>query len=162
VRTEASAANAHPPITWTPVYFGPELAFNQVGFSAPDTDPLWRDAFDIPSDSPTHHFAWIAIGDEVRNVVRVHRRDTMIHPLTLAPLCMEIEAEDETGDVHRVSGEAIAFTPVPTWPNLASYETLLRWEDESGRVAHGPGQSIWSSKAQHAMRANADPLGRVR
>jgi len=158
VRDEALAANSHPPITWTPVYFGPDLAFNQVGFAAPDTDPLWLDAHDIPEGVPTHHFAWVSVDGEVRDVVRVHRRDTELHPQTLAPLKTEIEAEDETGAQYSLRGEAIGFAPLPAWFNIAAYETLFRWEDDRGHVGYGPGQSVWNHVSQKAMRAKAAAL----
>ncbi|HEX6391253.1 MAG TPA: tyrosine protein kinase [Solirubrobacteraceae bacterium] len=158
VREEKLEANAHPPVMWTPVYFGPDLAINQVGWAAPDTDPLWSDAFDLPEGAPTHHFAWVSVDGEVRNVVRVRRRDVELHPQTLAPLKTEIEAEDETGATYTLRGEAIGFAPLPAWFNIAAYETLFRWEDEQGRVAHGPGQAVWNHVSQRAMRAKAAAL----
>jgi hypothetical protein len=145
VREEALAANSHPPIMWTPVYFGPDLAFNQVGFASAD----------VPDGHPTHHFAWVSVDGEVRDVVRVHRRDLELHPQTFAPLKSEIEAEDETGAQYSLRGEAIGLAPLPAWPNIAAYETLFRWEDEQGRISHGPGQSVWNHVSQKAMRAKA-------
>jgi hypothetical protein len=153
VRAESLEANSHPPVTWTPVYFDSSLAFNQVGYAAPETDPPWRDAFDLPDDAKTFHFAWASVDGEVRDMTRVHRRDLELHPQTLAPLKTEIEAEDERGDSYTFRGEAIGFCPLPSWPNLASYETLFRWEDDQGRIGHGPGQSVWNSTAQRAMRS---------
>lgn len=103
----------------------------------------------------THHFAWVSVDGHVRDVVRVHRRDLELHPQTFAPLKTEIEADDDAGDRYTFHGEAIAFAPLPSWPNLTSYETLFRWEDDRGRIAHGPSQSIWNYAAQKAMRAKA-------
>jgi len=154
VRTEALSANSHPPIMWTPVYFDEHFAFNQVGFAHPDTKPVWGAAFDIPRDAPTHHFAWVSRDGEVRNVTRVYRNDLELHPILLAPTVTEIEAEDDRGEVYRLRGEAIACAPLPSWPNLASFETLFRWEDNEGRVAHGVGQSVWNSRAQQAMKSH--------
>lgn len=154
VRTEALGANSHPPILWTPVYFDESLAFNQVGWAHPDTKPVWGSAFDLPADAPTHHFAWVSRDGEVRNVTKVHRNDTELHPILLAPTRTEIEAEDDRGDTYRLVGEAVGITPLPSWPNLASFETLFRWTDAEGRVAYGPGQSVWNRKAQRAMKAH--------
>jgi hypothetical protein len=158
VRAESLAANSHPPILWTPVYFGADLAFNQVGWAHPDTKPIWGSAFDLPHDAPTHHFAWVSRNGEVRNVTKVHRNDLEVHPILLAPTRTEIEAEDECGDTYRITGEAVSITPLPAWPNLASFETLFRWEDAEGRVAYGPGQSVWNSTAQRAMKAHRATL----
>ena len=155
VRTETLEANAHPPVMWTPVYFGPDLAFNQVGFAAPDSNPLWLDAHQIPDGAPTHHFAWVSVDGEIRDVVRVHRQDLELHPLTFAPLKTLIDAEDETGREYTFLGEAIGHAPLSAWPNIVAFETLFRWEDDRGRVAYGPGQSIWNHVSQKAMRAKA-------
>lgn len=158
VRAETLATNSHPPILWTPVYFDTDFAFNQVGFAAPDTDPLWLDAHHIPLGAPTHHFAWVSVDGEVRDVISVHRRDLELHPITLAPLKTLIEAEDAAGVHYTLRGEAIAHAPLPAWPNIAAYETLFRWEDASGRVAYGPGQSIWNHLSHKAMRDKAAGL----
>jgi hypothetical protein len=128
VRTEEVAANSHPPIMWTPVYFDADLAFNQVGFAAPDTNPLWLQAHSIPEGASTHHFAWVSVNGEVRDVVRVHRRDLELHPVTFAPLKTLIDAEDETGEEYTLLGEAIGHAPLSAWPNIAAFETLFRWE----------------------------------
>ena len=49
-------------------------------------------------------------------------------------------------------GEAIAFAPIPGWHNLASVETLMRWEDETGAVTHGPVQTFYGPKGGAALR----------
>jgi hypothetical protein len=56
VRAESRDANLHPPVTWTPMYFGDDFAFNQVGIESPDTHPAWEGIYDIPAGAPTHHF----------------------------------------------------------------------------------------------------------
>jgi hypothetical protein len=66
---------------------------------------------------------------------------------------MEIEAEDEAGDSYQIKGEAIAFSPIPAWPNIASFDSVFRWEDDHGRVTHGPAQSVWNERVQHALKA---------
>ncbi len=73
-RTEERGGRHDPPIAWTPFYFPEsELAFNQVGFESPGTNPVWEGALAIPEGSPTHHFAWVCDKGELREVVRVHR-----------------------------------------------------------------------------------------
>jgi hypothetical protein len=46
-------------------------------------------------------------------------------------------------------------------PNIVASETLFRWEDDQGRVAYGPGQSVWNHVSQKAMRAKAAGRRRV-
>jgi hypothetical protein len=75
VRSEGLEASLYPPLCWTPMYFDQSLAFNQMGFEALDTHPLWKAGFDIPETAPTHVFAWVNRDGEVRGVRRVHRRD---------------------------------------------------------------------------------------
>jgi hypothetical protein len=156
VRKEGREANMHPPVTWTPMYFGADLAFNQIGFDAPDTRPAWLDAYSVPEGAPTHHFAWVSRGGELIDVVRVRRTVTESHPLLFAPLKMEVEAVDEAGDTYRFKGEAIALAPVPAWPNVAAFDSVIRWEDDNGRVAYGPAQSVWNQRVQHAFKARRD------
>jgi hypothetical protein len=153
VRKESRDANVHPPVSWTPIYFDEQLAFSQVGMESPGTDPLWREAFEIPEGAPTHHYAWVCRGGELREITRVRRDVTRTHPVLSAPLAMEIEAEDEAGDGYSFIGEAIAFSPIPTWPNAASFDSVFRWEDAQGRVGHGPVQTLWSERAARALKA---------
>jgi hypothetical protein len=152
VRRETPESSVHPPLCWTPVYFDEDFAFNVMGFESLDTDPPWQAAFDIPTDRPTHVFGWVSRKGEVRSVTRVHRRDLERHPVYLHPLRMELEIEDDHGDVSRVTGAAIAFAPLPQWYNVSTHESLMRWEDDRGKVGYGPAQSIWNHKAQQAMR----------
>jgi hypothetical protein len=152
VRREALESSLHPPLCWTPAYFDEDFAFNQMGFESLDADPPWKHAFDVPEDAPSHVFAWVSRKGEVRGVRRIHRRETERHPIFLHPLKMELEIEDDHGEVSFVKGEAIAFAPLPQWYNVSTYESIMRWEDDRGKVAHGPAQTIWNWKAQQAMR----------
>lgn len=158
VRSEALEASEYPPLTWTPICFGPDLAFNVMSFESPEFDPPWVDAFDIPEGAPTHVFGWVSRNDEVCGVKSVRRRDLERHPVLLHPLALSLEVEDDQGDVARVTGRAIAFAPVPQWYNVVTYESIMRWEDDQGRVTHGQAQSIWNHKAQRAMRSHRVPL----
>ena len=105
---------------WSPIYFGDDLSFNQVGYVAPDTDPPWRDLFKLPADpAEVYYYAWIIVGGQTRAIrrkVRRQRASTITRDL-FAAIRQEIEAEDETGRVHRFKGEAIAMAQLPSWPN---------------------------------------------
>jgi hypothetical protein len=136
-RTEARGGRHDPPIAWTPIYF-PEadLAFNQVGFEAPGI----------------HHFAWVCDRGELRNVVSVQRSVEALHPYVPAPLRQTIVAEDAAGATYCFTGEALALAPIPAWPNAGTYDSVIRWTDEAGRIGYGPGQGIWYDAYQRLMK----------
>ena len=137
------------------MYFGEDLIFNQICFEARDTDPAWLGIYDIPAAVPTHHFAWLQQGDKTLEIVRVRRNVLEYQPQTFMSLRQEIEAEDETGGVHRFSGEAIATCTMPAWPNVSFHDSVYRWTDEPGRVTHATFQELWCDRYQLAMKARA-------
>jgi len=152
-RTEARGGRHDPPIAWTPVYFpDAELAFNQVGFESPGTSPVWDGALSIPPGSPSHHFAWVCDHGELRSVVSVHRSVEALHPYLPAPLRQTIIAEDAAGATYRFTGEALALAPIPAWPNAGTYDSVVRWTDESGRIGYGPCQGIWYDAFQRLVK----------
>jgi hypothetical protein len=156
VRTEQQGgAVPVPPIGWSPMCFGEDLIFNQISIEAPDTDPAWSGLYDVPADRPTHHYAWLYSDGDVRAITRVRRNVLEYHPEMHAALRQEIEAEDEDGRIYRFTGEAIAMAAIPAWPNAGFHDTVYRWEDEQGRVAHCTYQEIWSDKYQRAMNDRA-------
>ena len=152
VRVERQGAVPVPPVGWSPMYFGPDLIFNQISFEAPDTDPAWEGVYTVPPGRPSHHYAWVVRDGETREITRVRRNvleyDADIHMAAR----QEIEAEDEAGDVYRFRGEAIATATLPAWPNASFHDSVYRWEDEQGRVAHATYQEIWFDDYQRAMR----------
>lgn len=155
-RTEQRGGRHDPPVAWTPMYFPEaEIAFNQVGFEAPDSSPAWAGRLRIPDGMPTHHFAWICERGELREVTQVRRTVTVQHPQLHLPVEQEIEAEDAAGTTYRFRGEAIALAPIPSWPNASTYDSVVRWEDEQGRVAYGPCQGVWYDAYQQAMKERA-------
>ena len=152
VRTEQQGgARRMPPVGWSPMYFGPDLIFNQISMEAPDTDPAYAGLFEIPEGAPTHHYAWVHNQGETREITRVRRAVLARHPVTHVAMRQELEAEDETGATYRFTGEAIASTVMPAWPNTAFSDTVYRWEDEQGRVSHGTYQEIWADEYQRHM-----------
>ena len=152
VRTEApGGAVAMPPVGWSPMCFGEDLIFNQISIESPDTDPAWAGLFEVPADRPTHHFAWLYAEGELREVTRIRRNVLEYHPQLYAALRQEIEAEDAEGRTYLFKGEAIAMAALPAWPNASFRDSVYRWEDESGRVAHGTYQELWSDTFQRAM-----------
>jgi hypothetical protein len=152
-RTEQRGGRHDPPVAWTPMYFTDgDLAFNQVGFESPDSQPAWDGLLEIPQGAPTHHFAWISEKGQLRNVTHVRRNVIRQHPQLHLPLEQTIDAQDEDGNEYRFHGTALALTPIPSWPNAASYDSVVRWEDQNGRVGFGPCQGIWYDAYQHAMK----------
>jgi hypothetical protein len=152
-RTEQRGGRHDPPVVWTPMYFPDTgLAFNQVGFESPGTDPAWEGELQIPDGMPTHHFAWVCREQQLTEVTHVRRRVTRQHPQLHLPLEQEIEATDADGNEYRFRGTAIAAAPIPSWPNASTFDSVVRWEDADGRLAHGPCQGVWYDAYQHAMR----------
>ncbi len=158
VRKETRGTVPVPPVGWSPMYFGEDLIFNQISYEAPDTDPAYTGVYDVPADRPTHHFAWLQQGEVTKAITRIRRNVTEYHPQLFMAVRQEIEAEDEDGTVHRFSGEAIAAATLPAWPNVSFHDSVYRWEDEHGRVAHATYQEIWFDRYQRAMKARASAL----
>ncbi|MEU5942499.1 hypothetical protein ABZ807_25730 [Micromonospora sp. NPDC047548] len=155
VRKETQGGGDRPPVGWTPMYFGADLAFNQVGFEAPDTDPGWSGVYEVPDGTPTHHFAWLHSDGETKQITRVRRNVLERQQHTFASLRQEIEAEDEDGRIYRFTGEAIATAPLPAWPNVSLHDSVYRWEDEHGRATYSTYQEVWFDRYQRAMKARA-------
>lgn len=155
VRSEDLAAVQTPPIAWSPMCFGADLAFNQVGFEPEDTGPAWLGLYDVPQQAPAHHFAWVFVDGEVREITHVRRRVLERHPTMYTATRQQIEAEDEAGVTHQFSGEAIAMCAVPAWPNLVAHDSVFRWEDGSGRSSYIVHQEMWLTDYQRAMKQRA-------
>ncbi|MGQ0466586.1 MAG: tyrosine protein kinase [Sporichthyaceae bacterium] len=155
VRKETQGGVPVPPVGWSPMCFGEDLIFNQISFEARDTDPAWIGVYDVPAEQRTHHFAWLQQGDKTLDIVRVRRNVLQRQPQTFMSLRQEIEAEDETGAIHRFVGEAIATCTMPAWPNVSFHDSVYRWTDETGRVTHSTFQEIWFDPYQQAMKARA-------
>jgi hypothetical protein len=155
VRKETQGGVPVPPVGWSPMYFGPDLIFNQISFEAPDTDPPWLGVYEMPDGAPTHHFAWLHTNGETKRIIRVRRTVLERQPHTFASLRQQIEAEDEDGRMHRFAGEAIATATLPAWPNVSLHDSVYRWEDEQGRVTHCTYQEVWFARYQRAVKARS-------
>ena len=155
IRVEKRAAPV-PPIGWSPMYFGPDLVFNQVGFESPETKPAWTGLYDV-GDRPSHHYAWVQRGEETRAITRVRREVLEYHPALYSPVRQRIEAEDDHGERYTFTGEAIASAVLVAWPNLSFRDHVYRWEDESGRMTHSTYQEIWMDTYQKAMTRGGVP-----
>lgn len=158
IRKETQGGVPSPPVGWTPMYFGPDLVLNQVGFEAPDTDPEWLGLYDVAEGARTHHFGWLHTNGQTKQLTRVRRNVLERQEHTFAALRQEVEAEDEDGRVHRFTGEAIAVATLPAWPNVALHDAVYRWEDEQGRVTHSTYQEVWFDRYQRALKARAKKL----
>lgn len=155
-RSEFRDDIAFPPAIWTPMWFGDDLAFNQVGYEHPDTDPSWAGVFDVPADRPTHHNAWVIVGGDVRAVCEVRVDVHARHPFLIMPTALTVGATDATGQTHAFRGEALAMTALPTWPQSVLRQAMYRWESADGRACVSSGQEMWWDQAyQHALNARA-------
>lgn len=149
VRPEGKRAVAAPPVGWSPMYFDESFIFNQVSFEPMSENPPWASLYDIPDNAPTFHFAWICVDGEMRAVKSVHRNVTKRHPILSVAMAQTIIAEDETGQMHKFFGEAVAMANMPSWPNAALRVGVYRWTDEQGRVTHDSYQEMWLDDAPH-------------
>jgi len=154
IRVEKRGAVLVPPVGWSPMYFGPDLIFNQISFEPLDTDPAWAGLYDV-GDRLSHHYAWIQRGDKTRAITRVRRNVLEYHPRTYLPLRQDIEAQDEAGEVYHFRGEAIACASLPAWPNTSFHDSVYRWEDQQGRIAYATYQELWFDRYQQAMKQRA-------
>lgn len=150
IRVERRGAVPSPPVGWSPMYFGPDLVFNQISFEPLDTHPRWAGLYQV-GDRPSHHFAWVQRGDETRAVTAVRRDVLEYHPTIHLATRQEITAQDDHGDTYRFHGEAIASAALPAWPNVSFHDSVYRWEDDHGRVTHATYQEIWFDTYQRAM-----------
>lgn len=154
VRVERRGAVPVPPIGWSPMYFGPDLIFNQISFESLDTNPAWAGLYNV-GNRPSHHFAWVQRGDETRSIRWVRRNVLEYHPRIYLPTRQEITAEDERGQVYRFHGEAIACASLPAWPNTSFHDSVYRWTDEEGRTTHATYQEMWFDDYQRMMKRRA-------
>lgn len=154
VREESYVAT--PPLGWTPMYFGPDLAVSQISFEPLDTEPFWVGLYDV-GDRPSHHFGWVQRSDETRSIVSVHREVQEVNPLNFIPVRQEVTIEDERGERYHFSGEAIASAPLPAWPNALFHDALVRWTDQTGRVTHTTFQGIWMVDYHRMMKRRFRP-----
>jgi hypothetical protein len=151
IRVERRGAVPVPPVGWSPMYFGPDLIFNQISFEPLDTNPAWAGLYNV-GDRPSHHFAWIQRGDETRSIKWVRRNVLEYHPRIHLPIRQEITAEDENGELYRFQGEAIACASLPAWPNTSFHDSVYRWTDEQGRTTHATYQELWFDEYQQMMK----------
>jgi hypothetical protein len=154
VRVERRGAVASPPVGWSPMYFGPDLVFNQISFEHLDTNPRWAGLYEV-GNRPSHHFAWVQRGDETRSITSVRRDVLEYHPRLHMATRQEITAEDDRGEVYRFRGEAIASASIPSWPNASFRDSVYRWEDDEGRTTYCTYQEIWFDTYQRAMSRRA-------
>jgi hypothetical protein len=121
------------------VYLDDGRYFNQVGFEA-------------GADSPGALFSFLGKGDDLHDLVRVERRVTETHATLYFPLAQEIEVEAAYSTSFRLTGHAIAASPIVAWPHAFAYDSVYRWESDTGAVGFGPCQGIWFEAYQHAMK----------
>ena len=153
IRPELQGGTPTPPICWTPISFGEELSFNQVGIEDPDSDPNWEGLYEVPDGAPLFHYAWVSRHGELRKIVEVRRSVSEEHPIFFTPMAQSIEATDEAGDRYRFEGQAVSYGAQPAWWNAGTNEAVFRWFDSEGRETHGVSQSLWYDHFHRAMRA---------
>jgi len=156
VRTEDEVP--YPPVGWSPIFFGDDLSFNQVGY---DSTQVWNDTFKVDASKPTQYFAWVITDGVKCEVVRVERKIQRWHPQLYSAVEQTIVAEDNQGKIYRFKGEAIAQAHLPSWPNGIFIDSVYKWTDEdSGRVAYCTYQEAWFAAYQRFMKGKIDADGK--
>lgn len=150
VRTEEEVA--YPPVGWSPMYFGDDLVLNQVGVEDPSSAPLWVGRIPFPPDRPSHHFAWSLVNGEQRAVLSLRRTVLERHPRLHVPTRQQLELADEAGQVHALTGRALAVAQLPSWPNLLFFDSVYEWTDARGRIAHCTYQEVWHHAFQQLVK----------
>lgn len=140
-----------PPFSWSPMCFGEDLSFNSVGVEDPNSNPIWEGVYAFPKSKPSHHYGWVVVNGEARNLTTVKRHVSEYHPTLHAATKQTIEAVDEKGQVYRFKGEAVAMANLPAWPNLFFVDSVYCWTDERGRKSYITYQEGWYAK-NHRFR----------
>jgi hypothetical protein len=147
VRTEdPGGARPHPPLGWTPICFGEDLALQTTSIEPPDSDPAWAGLYDLPEDAPLFFNSWVIRNGEPRALVEVRRTVHRYHPVLKAAIVQELEAVDGTGERYHFHGEALGMSPMHSWPNIAFRDSVMRWTDLTDpgrRVTHCTYQEIF-------------------
>lgn len=148
VRTEDEVP--YPPVGWSPIYFGPHLSFNQVGY---DSTQVWGEAFEIDMKKPVHYFAWVLVDGVQREVKKVTRNIIKWHPQLYSATEQTIEAEDDQGATYKFHGVAVAQAHLPSWPNSIFIDSVYKWTNEAtGEVAYCTYQEAWFARYQRFMK----------
>lgn len=144
VRTEdPGGARPHPPLGWTPICFGADLALNTTSIEPEDSDPAWKGLYQLPDGAQPFFNSWVVRNGEPRRLVSVRRTVHRYHPILHCALEQELEAADDTGERYHFGGHALALAPMHSWPNIAFRDSVFRWKNlTDDRVAHCTYQEI--------------------
>lgn len=143
VRVESIEGPGLPPLAWSPVHFDEGLSFGQLSYEPLDTSPAWRGLYEVDPTARSHIYAWLYANGSPREVISVRRNVLEYHPTLPAAIRQQLTIEDATGASHHFEGEAIAMSPVPAWPNIGLVDSVYRWTNASGDIAHGSYQEVW-------------------
>jgi hypothetical protein len=143
-----------PPLSCTPMYFGEDLALNQVSYEPLHSNPMYKGLYDVDPECPIHMVGWAVVSGELMPITRVDRNVLDYHPQLLMAMKQTVEIEVETGQVFHFTGESICETAVDSWPNCTLRSGVHRWEDEQGRVTYDTYQEQYfdAHYQQHARR----------
>ncbi|WP_040600198.1 DUF7064 domain-containing protein [Patulibacter medicamentivorans] len=157
LRPEGQGFVDMPPLGWTPLHFGDDLALNAFSFEPPHTDPAWAGLFDVPVDGPFHQgHPYVIRNGEISPIARVERNVLEYHPQTFQAVRQELLTVEEDGRELRFEGRAVASASLPMWHNIAFVDSVFRWQDELGRVAHNSYQECWFDTYQREIKKRAD------
>lgn len=128
-RTE-TPVNA-PPTSWLTAIFDEDFALCVVATDDPATNPIWRDRFEVDTESLTR-FGWVRVDGRLVAVESV-RTHTAYGPDTLLPTSITTEVIDVEGRRYSLSGQVSAAAPLATWMNIRVVTGLIEWTCDGQR-----------------------------
>lgn len=159
VRTEdQGGARRLPPSGWAPMHFGPDLTVNSMSYEPIHSGPAWAGIYPVPEETPTHLFGWVMRNGELRAVNDVQRVVLQRHPLSFIPTHQSLTLTDDHGETYAFTGEALAASPIPAWPNISLNDSVFRWQDRQGRTTYCTFQEFWCDGFQRAMARHRDKV----
>ncbi|HKT72150.1 MAG TPA: hypothetical protein VJQ47_04620 [Steroidobacteraceae bacterium] len=119
-------AIAHPPIGWLCGVIGKgQGAFNLSGLDDPATAE-WSGVYAVPPDR-TFYDGWINLEGDLRKVVKMRKRTQRDPSDFMSPLRVEVDFEDDRGQMHRLEGEPCSGVRIHVWPNNLGWFGLTEW-----------------------------------
>lgn len=158
-----------PPYNWMTCIFGPDLAFHVAVLDTSifphvrEFGPDWNKAIDegeatktmrwdsvaTPYSSNLRGGYWFEDSPTPRKLVNARNRTTLGGD-DYTPMAIELELEDETGAVHKLTGRTVSFMPKLYGQNCVSNNAFVEW-DYNGRKGYGEMLVVYDNEHLHTL-----------